>query len=100
MKNTILLLQKEHDRKRILELSMKNIMVLLQKEHDKQHNLELSIKNGRVYMSCSPLFYVGHASGTKNKWMIQMVKYFLCHDSVNKFDLKDSVKYVDNRINK
>ena len=50
-------------------------------------------------MSLSPLFYVGHASGTKSKWMIKMVKDFLCHDSVNKFDLKESSLYVDNHIN-
>ena len=55
MKNTILLLQKEHDRKRILELSMKNTI---------------------VSMSRSPLFYVVHAYGTKNKWIIKMVKDF------------------------
>ena len=58
------------------------------------------MKNTRVSMFCSSLLYVGHASGTKSKWMIKMVKDFSCHDSVNKFDLKESGKYVENNINK
>ena len=43
---------------------------------------------------------MGHASGTKNKWMIQMVKKFLCHDSANRFYLNESGVYVENNINK
>ena len=58
------------------------------------------MKNTIVSMTLSPLFHVGHASGTKNKWMIKMVKDFLCHDSVNKFNLKETGQYVDNQINK
>lgn len=43
---------------------------------------------------------MGHASGTKNKWMIQMVKAFVCHDSVSKFYPNESSLYVNNHINK
>ena len=50
-------------------------------------------------MTHSPLFYLGHASGTKNKWMIKMVKDFLCHESVNKFNVTESGLYVSIHIN-
>ena len=51
-------------------------------------------------MTFSSLFYVSHESGTKNKWMVKIVKEFLCHESVNKFNLKESGECVDNHVNK
>ena len=35
----------------------------------------------------------------KNKWMIQMVKDFLCRESKNKFNLQDTGNNVDKYIN-
>ena len=51
--------------------------------------------NNRISMKSVPAFYVGHTSGTKNKWVKDMVKFFLCHKSANKFDIKDSGVYID-----
>ena len=53
----------------------------------------------RIFMKTVPSFYVGHTSGTKNKWVKQMIKEFLCHKSANKFDINDTGDYVDTYMN-
>ena len=50
-------------------------------------------------MKAVPSFYVGHTSGTKNTWVKQMVKEFLCHKSANKFDINENGDYVDKYMN-
>ena len=50
-------------------------------------------------MKLLPLFFVGHASGTKKQWMIQMMKTFVCNDSAI-FYPNESGDYVDKYINK
>ena len=52
-----------------------------------------------ISIKAVPLFYVGHTSGTKNQWMKQMVKSFLCHKSANKFDINETGDYVDKYMN-
>ena len=79
---------------------MKNTIVINPKTHNTEQVLDESMKKQTVPIKSVPLFYVGHASGTKNKQMIQMAKTFICHDSANKFDLNESGDYVDKYINK
>ena len=79
-----------------IENSKKNTYVLNDKNNESKQNLDTCKILKGIRMKAIPLFYVDHTSGTKNKWMKQMVKSFLCHKSTNKFDINETGDYVDN----
>ena len=93
------ILDSKVDRHLILEIGNQKTYVNNHTNNESKSNDDKSSMNNRISIKSVPAFYVGHTSGTKNKWVKDMVKEFLCHKSANKFDIKDSGAYIDKFVN-
>ena len=87
------------DRHLILKIANKITYVLNDKNNESKKNVDTCTMVKVICMKAVPSFYVGHTSGTKNMWVKQMVKAFLCHKSANKFDINETGDYVDKYMN-
>ena len=90
---------KKKDRHMILDIGKRMTLVHNTTPYEsKSKDAKVSMHN-RISLKSVPLFYLAHTLGTKNKWVKNIIKEFVCHKSANKFDIHESGKYIDKFIN-